>query len=182
MSPTESPGAANPRAEDAHRAGDDIVASIAPGGDKRADAERLTQRIQLRLDAIAENVEQILMLIDRAKAENVYEAPGYRSWPEYVTDRFGGRLSRLSRAERQPLVALLAQQGMSVRAIPPSLAPGNPLSIVTSQVSQPGHLRTRPRTPARSSSSRQSLLPVPTATFIGRTWSPRSVRPRPPPR
>jgi len=80
-------------------------------------AERLTARIQLRLDNIADNTEAVLPLIEQAKAGNAHQALGYPSWTAYVSDRFGGTLGRLDRSERRPLVLLLADQGMSTRAI-----------------------------------------------------------------
>ncbi len=80
-------------------------------------AERLTARIQLRLDNIADNLEAVVPMIAEAKAANAHQALGYQSWPEYVADKFGGVLGRLDRSERQPLVLLLAEQGMSTRAI-----------------------------------------------------------------
>ncbi len=80
-------------------------------------AERLTTRIRLCLDTIADNIEQVVPLIEEAKAANVHEALGYRSWTAYVSERFGGVLGRLDRSERRPLVLLLSEQGMSTRAI-----------------------------------------------------------------
>lgn len=82
-----------------------------------ADAERLTTRIQLRLGTIADNVESVMPLIEQAKNGNVHEVLGYRSWTEYVSDRFGGTLARIGKAERVPIVELLSGQGMSTRAI-----------------------------------------------------------------
>lgn len=83
------------------------------------DAQRLVTKIELRLDTIADNIEAVLPLIEQAKDGNAHEALGYRSWPEFVAEKFGGRLARLGRAERMPLVQLLAEQGMSTRAIAP---------------------------------------------------------------
>lgn len=81
------------------------------------DAARLTTKIQLRLDTIADNVEAVLPLIEQARSGNAHAALGYRSWTEFVTEKFGGALSRLGKVERLPLVELLADQGMSTRAI-----------------------------------------------------------------
>lgn len=98
-----------------------IAAATPSAGDaarmSKAAAERLSADIRRRLDTIADNAEQVVPLIDQAKAGNAHEALGYPSWTAYVSDRFGGALGKLKQAERQPLVLLLAEQGMSTRAI-----------------------------------------------------------------
>lgn len=101
---------------------EELKATLTPAADNpltAEDAARLVTKIELRLDTIADNIEGVLPLIEQAKAGNAHEALGYRSWPEFVSDKFGGRLARLGRAERMPLVQLLADQGMSTRAIAP---------------------------------------------------------------
>lgn len=60
---------------------------------KEPSARRLTMRMQLRLDALADNVEQIVPLIEQAKVGNAHEALCYRSWSEYVEKEFDGRLA-----------------------------------------------------------------------------------------
>lgn len=99
-----------------------LIESLAAPGDTNtpvtsADAERLTTRIQLRLETIAGNVEQVMPLIEQAKIGNVHTVLGYRSWTDYVADKFGGTLARIGKAERLPIVELLSAQGMSTRAI-----------------------------------------------------------------
>lgn len=89
------------------------------------EAERLTTRIRLRLDTIAENTEVVVTLIEEARAGAAHEALGYPSWPAYVADRFGGALTRLAKAERVPLVQMLSDQGMSTRAIAPVVGVSN---------------------------------------------------------
>ncbi len=103
-----------------------------------AAAARLTTLIQLRLGLIADNVEQVLLLIEEAKNGNAHTALGYRSWGEYVADRFAGQLTRLSRAERLPLVALLTGTGMSTRAIAPIV--GVSQRTVVDDVSSSAHV------------------------------------------
>ncbi|MCU1613514.1 MAG: hypothetical protein JWO98_1054 [Frankiales bacterium] len=83
----------------------------------QAGARRLTMRIQLQLDTISSNVEQVILLIEQAKNEKIHEPLGYASWTAYVQEEFGGRLVRLRRAERRPIVEILADTGMSTRAI-----------------------------------------------------------------
>jgi len=82
-----------------------------------AEADRLTQRIDLRLTTIADNTDAVIPMIKEARNGNAHQALGYRSWTEYVTERFGGTLARLGKADRLPFVELLAEQGMSTRAI-----------------------------------------------------------------
>jgi len=81
------------------------------------EAARLTQRIELRLSTIADNTEAVIPMIEEAKNGNAHQVLGYRSWTEYVTDKFGGALTRLTKVERLPFVELMADQGMSTRAI-----------------------------------------------------------------
>ncbi|MCU1614703.1 MAG: hypothetical protein JWO98_2243 [Frankiales bacterium] len=85
----------------------------------QASARRLTMRIRLQLDALAGNVEQVILLIDQAKTDKVHEILNYKSWTSYVAEEFGGQLARLTVADRQPVVEMLAGTGMSTRAIAP---------------------------------------------------------------
>jgi len=59
----------------------------------------------------------VLPMIEQAKAGNAHEALGYPSWTAYVKDKFGDALARLRKADRLPLVEMMADQGMSTRAI-----------------------------------------------------------------
>ena len=84
-----------------------------------SEAARLTTKIQLRLGTIADSVELVVAMIEEARNGNAHTALGYRSWGEYVADKFGGTLGRLTKVQRLPLVELLASQGMSTRQIAP---------------------------------------------------------------
>jgi hypothetical protein len=84
-----------------------------------AAAERRAERIRLRLDAIADNIDAVLPMIREAIEKGDHAALGYRSVGEYVSDRFGGALTRLPVDLRRPVVHELASAGMSVRAIAP---------------------------------------------------------------
>lgn len=95
-------------------AGDDDSAPM-----DQAAARRLTTHIQLRLETITNNVEQVIPLIEQAKNGKIFESLGYRSWTAYVSEEFGGQLARLAVAERRPVVEILADTGMSTRAIAP---------------------------------------------------------------
>lgn len=83
------------------------------------EAERITARIADKLDAIADNLEQVLPLIGEALTRRAWEALGYASPTAYVSERFAGALTRLSPEVRRPVVAQLSDAGMSTRAIAP---------------------------------------------------------------
>jgi hypothetical protein len=81
------------------------------------EAARLTTKIQLRLDMIADSTELVIPMIEEAKNGSAHQVLGYPSWTAYVADNFGGVLARLTKSERLPFVELMADQGMSTRAI-----------------------------------------------------------------
>lgn len=85
----------------------------------RVEAERITARITDKLDAIADNLEQVLPLIGEALTRDAWKALGYASPTAYVSERFAGALTRLSPDVRRPVVAQLSAAGMSTRAIAP---------------------------------------------------------------
>ena len=83
------------------------------------DAERITARIADKLDAIADNLEQVMPLIAEALTRQAWKALGYISPQAYVEERFKGALTRLPREVRRTVVAELSAAGMSTRAIAP---------------------------------------------------------------
>ena len=83
------------------------------------EAERITARIADKLDAIADNLEQVLPLIGEALTRRAWEVLGYASPTAYVAERFAGALGRLAPEVRRPVVAQLSAAGMSTRAIAP---------------------------------------------------------------
>jgi len=109
-----------------------------------SEAARLTTKIQLRLDMIADSIELVIPMIAEAKAGNAHQALGYESWTAYVADKFGGVLARLTKSERLPFVELLADQGMSTRAI--ASVVGVSKSTVADDLSSSGHLTAEPVT------------------------------------
>ena len=84
-----------------------------------AAAERRAERIRLRLDAIADNIDAVLPMIREAIEREDHRTLGYNGVSDYVQDRFGGALTRLPRDLRRPVVHELAAAGMSTRAIAP---------------------------------------------------------------
>lgn len=83
------------------------------------EAERITSRIADKLDAIADNLEQVLPLIGEALTREAWKVLGYASPTAYVSERFAGALTRLSPEVRRPVVAQLSEAGMSTRTIAP---------------------------------------------------------------
>lgn len=81
------------------------------------EAETITAAIKTKLEAIAENVDLVVPLIEKAKTDGVHEVLGFKSWAQYVTFHFNGVLARLNKYERQPIVELLSRTGMSTRAV-----------------------------------------------------------------
>jgi hypothetical protein len=82
-------------------------------------ARRLTERIRLIAQNVADNVTKLRELVQQAKESDAHVALGYSSWTSYLTDVFGEEPLRLARDVRRELVAELAAQGMSTRAIAP---------------------------------------------------------------
>lgn len=85
----------------------------------RAAAERRAERINLRLDAIADNYRAVLPMIREAIEKRDDLALGYRSPGEYVRDRFGQSLAGLGIEVRRAVVGELTEAGLSTRAIAP---------------------------------------------------------------
>lgn len=83
------------------------------------EAERLTRRITVEIDAMADAYESVMPLIREAIERDAATALGYSGLPEYVTDRFGGALGRLGIETRREVVRELTAGGMSTRAIAP---------------------------------------------------------------
>jgi hypothetical protein len=91
----------------------------------RAAAERRAERIRLRLDAIADNYATVMPMIREAIEKRDDLALGYRSPGEYVSDRFGGALTRLGVEVRREVVRELTEAGMTTRAIAPVVGVSN---------------------------------------------------------
>lgn len=85
----------------------------------RTEAERLTTRIRLRLDTIADNYVAVMPLIREAIERQAWQVLGYSGVSEYVSECFGDALSQLSTGVRREVVSELAASGMSTRAIAP---------------------------------------------------------------
>lgn len=93
--------------------------SVDEGRLSEAEARRLTQRIQLTLQSVSDQLDKLVKLVREAKATDAHTALGYRSWTEYAAAEFGNHSLRLDREDRRELVALLDAEGMGSRAIAP---------------------------------------------------------------
>lgn len=90
------------------------------GSGRLIAAERRAERIRLTATSFMEARDKMSSLLVEAQREGDHETMGYRSWPEYIAALFSDTpLMRLSRDERKVIVADLAEQGMSSRAIAP---------------------------------------------------------------
>ena len=85
----------------------------------RAEAERLTTRIRLRLDTIADNYVAVMPLIREAIERGAWSVLGYSGVSEYVSSCFGDALTHLGVEVRREVVRELTAAGMSTRAIAP---------------------------------------------------------------
>jgi hypothetical protein len=89
------------------------------------NARRLTERIRLLAMTVTENIDKLKALVTQAKESEAHLALGYPSWTAYLSDVLGETPMRLEREVRQELVAELAAQGMSSRAIAPIVGAGH---------------------------------------------------------
>lgn len=83
------------------------------------EARRLTERIRHTAISVREGVERLQALVAEAQAGQAHVALGYPSWTAYLADVMGDEPMRLARDERREVVAWLAGEGMSTRAIAP---------------------------------------------------------------
>ena len=116
------------------------------------DARLLTQRIQLVAGNAREALEKLHILVEQARSGGAHAALGFASWTDYLSSTLGASPMRLDREQRRELVAYLAGEGMSTRAIAPIV--GASKSQVASDV--------------RLSSSGQSARPSTVTSLDGR--------------
>ncbi|MGV0628461.1 helix-turn-helix domain-containing protein [Mycobacteroides chelonae] len=81
-----------------------------------AAAKMLDNRIKTSVENIGERLTILHRLLDEAEKGQVHLTMGFRSWTEYLTDRIGNRW-QIGGDERREMAQLLANRGMSVRAI-----------------------------------------------------------------
>lgn len=80
------------------------------------DAERLDARIRALASTVRDNLTELSELVAEARSGAVHVALGFASWTAYLADALGGRIE-LNTESRREVVAFLAGEGMSQRAI-----------------------------------------------------------------
>ena len=110
------------------------------------EAERLTQRIALKLDAMADTYAGVMPLIREAIERQAYRALGYASVGAYISERFGDSLAKLGMDMRRVVVHELTEAGMSSRAIAPVVGVSD--RQIRRDMQQVGHVSHLPQTPA----------------------------------
>lgn len=80
-------------------------------------ARRRAERIRIKARSITEQYSDLRALVDEAERCEDHLTLGYPSWTAYVADLFGDEPLRLPRDSRIPMSNMLAEKGMSNRAI-----------------------------------------------------------------
>lgn len=86
-----------------------------------AEAQDISERLRDAAERYATATSDVLVLLAEAKAGQAHIALGFDSWTAYLSDLLGREPLRLEREQRQELVAALADEGMTTRAIAPIL-------------------------------------------------------------
>lgn len=107
---------------------------ITPSGETAA-RDRQAQ-IRLKVSGIHRDIEELSEIVTTAKESGDHLALGYPSWSAYLAETLGQEPMRLDRAERREVVALLAGEGMSTRAIAPVVGADQATVVRDRQVMQ----------------------------------------------
>lgn len=83
------------------------------------EARRVTERIRIAAHNYSEARTKLMERVQEAKDGNAHIALDYASWQAYLAEVLGEEPMRLARDERQDMVKMLANEGMSTRAIAP---------------------------------------------------------------
>lgn len=86
--------------------------------DERA-ARKVTEQIRISAHNYSEARTKLMERVQEAKNGNAHIALKYASWTAYLAEVLGEEPMRLARDERQDMVKMLANEGMSSRAIAP---------------------------------------------------------------
>ena len=87
----------------------------------RAEAQRITERIRLKLDSAANVLDSLGALVADAYQRRADLALGYDSWSSYADAEFAEQTRNLAAPIRRELVGRLTEAGMSTRAIAPAV-------------------------------------------------------------
>lgn len=144
----------------------------------RPAAEKLDGRIRRLAKQAGDQLVQVGKLLDEARLGRIHEALGFSSWTAYVSDTLGGQL-QLSGEARVAMVALMAGEGMSLRAI--AAATGVSKSTVDRDLSQLSHDGTDGGAddPESTVPQRDSSTPVPDTSMGLDGKTRRKPKPRP---
>lgn len=85
------------------------------------DAQRLTERIRLSLDSVAQTWDRLASQVAEAYQRRADKALGYESWADYAQAEFGEKTASIAAPIRRELVYTLSAEGMSTRAIAPAV-------------------------------------------------------------
>ena len=88
---------------------------------ERAEAQRVTERIRLKLDSAANVLDSLGALVADAYQRRADLAMGYDSWSAYADAEFAAQTANLAAPIRRELVGRLTEAGMSTRAIAPAV-------------------------------------------------------------
>lgn len=94
-----------------------------------AEAHRVTEDIRHNAKSFTEYRARLMEAVERAKAGSAHVALGYKSWTAYLSEVLGEEPMRLARAERQDMVRMLSDEGMSTRAIAPIVGVQQPAVV-----------------------------------------------------
>lgn len=102
------------------------------------EAERMAAEIRELAAVARDGFEKLTHAVKEAKATNICQVLGYRSWPEFIEAQFGGKIE-VHGSARQEVMAFLAGEGMGVRSIAAiTTSSKSTVSRVLNQVSQSG--------------------------------------------
>jgi transposase len=84
-------------------------------------ARELTERFRTAAQSLADAVAELRELVPTIYTSGAWRVLGYDTWAAYCQAEVGARLVRIGKTDRQELVQLLAEEGMSGRAIAAAL-------------------------------------------------------------
>jgi transposase-like protein len=143
------------------------------------EANAVTEEIRHAAKSFVEYRARLMDAVDRAKAGNAQEALGYRSWTAYLSDVLGEEPMRLARAERQDMVRMLSDEGMSTRAIAPIV--GANYATVSRDL-QAGVASATPEPEANSAPDEAPEPPAAVTGLDGKTYAKPESKAQPKPR
>lgn len=154
-----------------------VEAEVIPELD--ADAARVLDTEIRRLSAqISGQLHQVRVLLDEAQTGMIHKVLGFPSWTAYAADALSGIRLALFGDDRRDIVQLLAEAGMSVRAI--ETATGVPKSTVARDLSPVPY--GTPASPSSVPTDEESEDPParpPVTGLDGKTYSRSDTVPKP---